>query len=371
VNVNDPPADPQITSPRAGARYKVDTNLTLVGLCTDPDTAYGQVLNYTWSVNGTPRWYGPSVTVSFGEPGNYTITLTVSDGEFQRSASVGIEVTKDTVVPPPVIPPEKEGKGMPYALIVGAIVAVCVVMLVAFMLVSRRRAAELEAKDETEEKREAFKHMADEVKATADEMEEELAVAKVEAPKPSEVTRIVTETRGPDGKVVVSSTGVPEQTLAVQPRETEAPSADVQKLFKDMETKEPQVPSADADALRIENLKRKYQTAIGRLPYGIPAAELKDKEWTWLAAALATGQKKTVPDGREVTLIEGRWYFSDVKDASSFLTEHGAKPKAEPKKAAAAPTMDKATILAKLEERLAMGEISEETYKQLRRKYED
>ncbi len=33
--------------------------------------------------------------------------------------------------------------------------------------------------------------------------------------------------------------------------------------------------------------------------------------------------------------------------------------------------MDKATIFAKLEERLAMGEISEETYQQLRRKYEE
>jgi len=88
-----------------------------------------------------------------------------------------------------------------------------------------------------------------------------------------------------------------------------------------------------------------------------------------LAAALATGEKKTVPDGREVTLIGGRWYFSDVKDASSFLTEHGAKPKAEAKKATV-PTMDRATIMTKLEERLAMGEISEETYDKLRKKYE-
>jgi len=122
--------------------------------------------------------------------------------------------------------------------------------------------------------------------------------------------------------------------------------------------------------MRLESLKRKYQTAIGRLPYGIPAAELKGRDWNELAAALASGEKREAPDGREMTLIEGRWYFSDVKDASSFLTEHGAEPKAEPKRAATVPTLDKATILAKLEERLAMGEISEETYKQLRRKYE-
>jgi uncharacterized membrane protein len=36
----------------------------------------------------------------------------------------------------------------------------------------------------------------------------------------------------------------------------------------------------------------------------------------------------------------------------------------------AVPTMDRATILAKLEEWLAMGEISEETYNKLRKKYE-
>jgi len=310
------------------------------------------------------------VTVSFKEPGNYTITLTVSDGEFQRSASVGIEVTKDAVVPPPVIPGEKKEKGTPYALIVGVIVAVCVVMLVAFMLVSRRRAAELEAADETEEKREAFKHMADEVKATADQMEREVAVAKAEAPKAAEVTKIITETRGPDGKVVISSTGVPEQTLAVQPKETEAASKETEQLFKDMSEAEPAVSAEEQERMRVDNLKRKYANAIGRLPYGIPSEELKNKDWNELAALLATGQKRTLPDGREVTAIGGRWYYSDPGDSSTFLKEHGARPKVEAKKPVEAPPMDRATILAKLEERLAMGEISEETYNTLRKKYE-
>jgi hypothetical protein len=122
--------------------------------------------------------------------------------------------------------------------------------------------------------------------------------------------------------------------------------------------------------MRVDNLKRKYANAIGRMPYGIPSAELKSKDWNELAAALATGQKRTLPDGREVTAIDGRWYYSDPGDSSTFLKEHGAKPKAEPKKAATVPAMDRATILAKLEERLAMGEISEETYNKLREKYE-
>jgi uncharacterized membrane protein len=65
-----------------------------------------------------------------------------------------------------------------------------------------------------------------------------------------------------------------------------------------------------------------------------------------------------------------------VRDASSFLKEHGARAKAEERRpaaarASAAPTMDKATLLAKLEERLVLGEISEETYKELKRKFEE
>jgi uncharacterized membrane protein len=368
-NVNDPMDAPRITGPQNGAKYKANQTFSLIGICTDPDTVFGQVLNFSWYANGTLLGYGSSKMVSFLDPGTYNITLSVTDGEFTKTAYIEVVIeAKEIPTPPPLPDGGDDHVAPPYALIVGAIVALCVVFIVVFMLLSRRRAAELEAKDETEEKREDFKHMAAEVKATADQMEREVAVAKAAAPKPVETTKIVTETRGPDGQVV-SSTGVPEQTLAVQPRETEAASADVQKLFKEMEKKEVQLPSADTEALRIENLKRKYQTAIGRLPYGIPSAELKGKDWNELAAALATGQKEALPDGREVTLIEGRWYFSDVKDASSFLTEHGARPKAEPKKAAV-PTMDRATILAKLEERLAMGEISEETYNQLRRKYE-
>jgi hypothetical protein len=166
---------------------------------------------------------------------------------------------------------------------------------------------------------------------------------------------------------------VPEQTLAVQPKETEAASKETMQLFKDMSHAEPALSAEEQERMRVDNLKRKYANAIGRLPYGIPSAELKSKDWNELAAALATGQKKSLPDGREVTAIGGRWYYSDPGDSSTFLKEHGAKPKAEAAKktAAATPTMDKATILAKLEERLAMGEISEETYNNLRKKYEE
>jgi len=372
VNVNDPMDAPRIVNPRAGDKFKTNVTFSLIGACTDPDTIFGQVLNFTWWWNGTHLiGYGSSLTWNFTEPGTYIITLNVTDGEFSKDVSVEIIIEPKDIPTPPLPPDGDDGDegGIGIIAVIGILVVLIIIGGVIFLVMTKRREEAKEAEEEAQEKREAIRHMADEVKATADELEHEVKEAK--ATKPAEVTRVVIETRGADGQVVVSSTGVPEQTLAVQPKETEAASADVQRLFKDMETREPQVSAADAEAMRLESLKRKYQNAIGRLPYGIPAPELKEREWTWLAGALATGQKKETPDGRELTLIEGRWYFSDVKDASSFLTEHGARPKAEPKKAAAAPAMDKATILAKLEERLVLGEISEDTYKQLRKKYGD
>jgi hypothetical protein len=110
------------------------------------------------------------------------------------------------------------------------------------------------------------------------------------------------------------------------------------------------------------------------MPYGIPAPELRNMDWNDLAALLATGQKRTLPDGHETTMVKGKWYYSDPGDTGTFLKEHGAKPKSEPRRAAAAapaPAMDRAALLAKLEERFILGEISEEMYKELRRKYQE
>jgi hypothetical protein len=120
------------------------------------------------------------------------------------------------------------------------------------------------------------------------------------------------------------------------------------------------------EQLMMDNLKRTYHNAIGRLPYGIPSPELRDWEWTDLAAVLATGEKKHVEGGAEVTEIEGRWYFSDPEDSGTFLKEHGTK---ERKKETALAGVDRKALLARLEERFILGEISEDTYRELKVKY--
>ena len=53
----------------------------------------------------------------------------------------------------------------------------------------------------------------------------------------------------------------------------------------------------------------------------------------------------------------------------SFLKEHGARPKGEGRAAKAAPSTDRDALLAKLEERFILGEITEDTYKELKEKY--
>ena len=91
-------------------------------------------------------------------------------------------------------------------------------------------------------------------------------------------------------------------------------------------------------------------------------------DWVDLADALATGEKMTTLEGQEATQIDGRWYYSDIEDTGTFLKEHGAKAEPGVEKKAEVAT-DKAALLAKLEERFILGEISEEAYEKLRKKY--
>ncbi len=367
INRNDPPGEARITNPPSGEKYKVNQTFSLIGTCTDPDTPFGQVLNYTWYWNGTHLLgYGSSLTVKFDNAGNYTITLNVTDGEYFREASVAIEITpRETPQPPPPPPPPPPDEGPGIVLWIGLLVALVIIGGVIFLVASRKRAAEEEQAEEVDEQREALRRMATAARETAEQMERELGEARAApAPaKPPEFEEIRVEgVGGPP----VSRTG-----LSMGAQVTEQASKEVQALFEDVGGREVEAPSEETEAMRLEGLQRKYQTAISRLPYGIPSPELKERDWSWLAGALATGQKKMLPDGREVTRVEGRWYYSDVKDASSFLKEHGAKPRAAPTaRAAAAPTADKATLLARLEERFVLGEISEASYRDLKRKLE-
>ena len=86
-----------------------------------------------------------------------------------------------------------------------------------------------------------------------------------------------------------------------------------------------------------------------------------------LARAILSGERRTLDDGTELVEIDGRWYNADRTNAGRFMREH--KVTLEPK---TGPSDDRAAMdkLEKLEEALLEGRISEQTYQDLKAKYE-
>jgi uncharacterized membrane protein len=353
-NENDPMTDPVITNPSDGASFEEDTLFSLIAICSDPDTVSGQILNFSWSSNLSGHiGYGSSLDIALTDVGTHVITLTVTDGEFEKMVTVSVDITvKEVVEPPPNGGSGGSEEPLNYVLIVGIVAAIVVIGTILFVARTRKRTEEGEVADEEEYKRDHMERAHAAVKEAADTLEAGKAEKREEdlLPEPEDV----------------DSAAMPQMSLSMEAKKTEAASAQTMALFADDGEAEPVMSEEEAENLRVDNLKRKYQNAIGGLPYGIPSEELRDWDSVELAGALAKGEKKMTHDGRETTEIDGRWYFSDPNDTGSFLKEHGAK--AEPKKKAAVTT-DKTALLAKLEERFILGEISEEAYNKLVEKY--
>jgi len=101
-NENDPMDQPSITSPWTGEKFDVNQSFGLVALCDDPDIPWGQVLEYVWTSNISGELgRGSSITVQILEPGTHNITVTVSDPDFSKSASIVLMKTPSTIPRPP------------------------------------------------------------------------------------------------------------------------------------------------------------------------------------------------------------------------------------------------------------------------------
>jgi hypothetical protein len=116
-NVNDEMDEPVILRPGDSANFEVGENFTLEGMCHDPDLIHGQVLEFSWSSNvsgllGT----GPVMVINLTEPGTHNITLTVSDGDYERSVSISVVIIETEVPPPPDDVSREEG-GIPLWLL--------------------------------------------------------------------------------------------------------------------------------------------------------------------------------------------------------------------------------------------------------------
>jgi hypothetical protein len=369
-NENDPMDDPRITYPPNGETIKANTTFYLTAACFDPDVQYGQTLNYTWtsSLEGLMGHEG-TLTTSLSQVGSHIITLTVTDGQYQKLAHLELHIEPETIVDPdpdpdPVDDDDGGGSSSGVIMMLAALAVIVGLGAGGYLVAVKRREDQkdrlVDIGDEPEElgHTAALRRMADAAKETAD---------MLEGSKNGEGD-VWVEAKVRNG-IGIEVSNTPGTTLSIEAQVTQESSEDIAALWSDIETNGSSENGSvqDKEALRIENLKRKYQNAIGRLPYGIPSERLRDRDWVDLASALATGDRKTVEGGREVTIIDGRWYYSDHEDSSTFLKEHGSRPKAADR---SRPTTDKASLLEKLEERFILGEITEETYIDLKKKLE-
>jgi hypothetical protein len=360
---------PDINRPAPGSKYKVNQSFSLVGECYDPDLQYGQDLTFTWTSDisgllGT----GPSLTVSIPDEGTHTITLTVTDGEFEKSTTVEVVIEPRGGTEPEPEPDGDDGSDINWLLVVGIVAAIVIVGVVFFVATGDRRAERREDRIEALE-------VAQEEQQVAEEARRAKEARAADADKGAEIAAAAAKASAAGweaedagaGDFEEMDMGASDGALSMKATVTEEASSDTKKLWSGIDETATEQTEEEKEAMRLDNLKRKYQNAIGRLPYGIPSKELADMEWVALASALATGEKKQVEGGKEVTQIDGRWYYSDHEDTGTFLKEHGKKKE---ERAPKAPSGEREKLLAKLEERFILGEISEETYRELKAKYQ-
>ena len=378
-NENDPMDDPIINHPYDGDKFTVNSTFYLSADCYDPDIQYGQELNFSWSSSISGHLgYGSTLTLVITDIGDHIISLTVSDEEFQKSTSIQLVIEPEDIIDPDPDPdPDPVDKttdtsGLPVTMLaLLALVVLGVAGAAGYMFVVRGKDDDDLDPDlgdtgvEKLDEKEALQRMADMVREAADAIEESKNGNGGDGGNDGAGSDLWVDTEERDG-IEVASASVADTQLSISATVTKEASSEIKALFDDIEANGFHASEEDVEQLRIDNMKRQYQNAIGSLPYGIPSKKLAGREWTDLAASLATGEKKMVDGGMEVTKIDGLWYYSDHEDTGTFLKEHGAKPKASTKKAT---TTHRTDLLAKLEERFILGEISEETYMELKEKF--
>ena len=94
----EPPGPIEVLAPGNGTRFKEGRTIAITVKVTDPDTEYGEWLNVTWNSNVCGR-LGTVCTQEMAElrrsdlpPGTHNITIEVSDGTYERTASLVIIV---------------------------------------------------------------------------------------------------------------------------------------------------------------------------------------------------------------------------------------------------------------------------------------
>jgi hypothetical protein len=101
TNLNDRPGIVYINRPKSGMVFEHDATILFQGTCEDPDERHGQVLTFQWvsDIDG-PLERGRNVQIGPLTPGDHTISLEVSDGQYVNDATIRIRIKEAPVEPP-------------------------------------------------------------------------------------------------------------------------------------------------------------------------------------------------------------------------------------------------------------------------------
>jgi hypothetical protein len=134
IDVNGAPDFPVITSPTDGTRALIGESVTFDGEFSDPDMVEGQTITVVWTSNISGELNRDTGTSFEGfetddlDIGRHMITVTVSDGTYERTASIVLVIEP----PPPKVEPRVEESWWPYVLLVVLLVTVLVLVMVWF-----------------------------------------------------------------------------------------------------------------------------------------------------------------------------------------------------------------------------------------------
>ncbi len=337
LDVNDPPSLPLIRQPINHTVVEEGTNVTFSVEVFDEDTAHGQVLTVYWVSNLSGVVMTRTHTEGFlfvtnALPvGEHRITVRASDGEFEREVWLDLTVIERYVPPPP----KDEGSFFtePTGIALILLIVILVILGVGLVMARGRR---------------------------------ERGEEEPPSPPPAEgpISVVIQET---SGARVETEVDVLAETAAV-PEPAPTPEPELEPELEPLEVPEPaEEPSPEELAARAHATQvREVMKALTQLPRGMPTA-LWGMDMAKLAKVIVDGPRRTAPDGTELVDIKGRWYTADHTEVGTFLQE-----RRDEKAAGKAPASDdeRARKLEQLEERLLEGKISEETYQQLKKKYE-
>lgn len=348
LNVNDPPSTPLVLKPSNHTFVEQGANVSFSVSFSDPDIMFGQVLTVTWvsNISGLFMTLTTDDDLNFLKDdlavGLHRITVHVTDGEFVKEVWVELEV-----IEPYVPPPEKEEE--PFitsttGIGVMILVVLMVVGAVIFLVVRTRK---------VEDER---------IETSPPVVEGPIMTEVVDGSQRYEMAALGEELGKMADELEASKGTDPYPGTPPRPA-----ASHIQEESLDLETVKP--PTTEELEDRQHSIEvREVMKALTAMPRGLPTT-LWGKDITELGREIVDGPKKKASDGTLLVQIDERWYTADHSQAGAFLIEW--KEEAPEDISDEKIEQDRLDKLEKLENALLEGNISEDMYERLKKKYEN